>query len=478
VCFSLEAALRVQRLGAVSGEEMETVPLSVIANMRVEDVMTCSKPPSIYHKLGNLLKLASLAAGSMADAASADIDTNSTSAAGSGSAADAAVGSSVGGQQQQQQRGGVSSEQLSLAITCLKLGELAIEEGEPHAEATADELALAVMRWCTAAAASMQSTAPPSALADSAQLASSSSSSDSPESTSTTAASMQQMAVVMARAVHLLGAARFPAVAVKGTRMIGLAPSFMAAPLPLPASVTEQVVACVAWLAEQLAAPAAAAATSRKQQKQLQLLCRDVQALLLHFSSPEHVSAQCSCRQQKQQGSQDADCTTDQSPSGSTPRNMMDWCNQTTAASAVRSDSAIGNTSAVSAAADTATSPEVTGEVTSAPAEAAAEAAAAASLPAAGPASASAAPHQDTGRVFFKTASSEDDRVLSAVASRLQELGAAAAGALPVAGMCGHLGCSSCAELSEQLVVGKGSRCSRCKAAYFCSKDCQAQAWP
>jgi hypothetical protein len=51
--------------------------------------------------------------------------------------------------------------------------------------------------------------------------------------------------------------------------------------------------------------------------------------------------------------------------------------------------------------------------------------------------------------------------------------------ALPLRHCCNNPGCVNLGGLSEAgLVAGAGSRCSRCRACYYCSRECQLAAWP
>jgi hypothetical protein len=64
------------------------------------------------------------------------------------------------------------------------------------------------------------------------------------------------------------------------------------------------------------------------------------------------------------------------------------------------------------------------------------------------------------------------------LARNLQQFGDAICLQLPVSFWCCNPRCSSVQQHSElELVSGKGSRCSGCAAARFCSKACQQQCW-
>jgi hypothetical protein len=59
-----------------------------------------------------------------------------------------------------------------------------------------------------------------------------------------------------------------------------------------------------------------------------------------------------------------------------------------------------------------------------------------------------------------------------------QEWAEALCAALPQRYCCNNLGCLNLGGLSEaELVARPGSRCSRCKACYYCSRECQVAAW-
>jgi hypothetical protein len=64
------------------------------------------------------------------------------------------------------------------------------------------------------------------------------------------------------------------------------------------------------------------------------------------------------------------------------------------------------------------------------------------------------------------------------LAQKLQQLAAAVISQLPLPYCCNNPGCRNLAGLSEQeLVSGRSSRCSGCKVARYCSRECQAQHW-
>jgi hypothetical protein len=59
-----------------------------------------------------------------------------------------------------------------------------------------------------------------------------------------------------------------------------------------------------------------------------------------------------------------------------------------------------------------------------------------------------------------------------------QEFVEGVCGALPLRHCCNNPGCLNMGGLSEAaLVAGAGSRCSGCRACYYCSRECQLAAW-
>jgi hypothetical protein len=63
------------------------------------------------------------------------------------------------------------------------------------------------------------------------------------------------------------------------------------------------------------------------------------------------------------------------------------------------------------------------------------------------------------------------------LAAPLQAFGLAVAVAFPAACLCCNPGCGNLQGSSEVALLGPGSRCSGCKQARFCSKECLTAAW-
>jgi hypothetical protein len=62
---------------------------------------------------------------------------------------------------------------------------------------------------------------------------------------------------------------------------------------------------------------------------------------------------------------------------------------------------------------------------------------------------------------------------------QLQEFAEGVCAALPQRHCCNNPKCTKLGVLSEaELVAGAGSRCSRCRACFYCSRECQLAAWP
>jgi hypothetical protein len=63
------------------------------------------------------------------------------------------------------------------------------------------------------------------------------------------------------------------------------------------------------------------------------------------------------------------------------------------------------------------------------------------------------------------------------VAAGLQAFGLAVAVQFPAAALCCNPACVNLQGSSEAALLGPGSRCSGCKVARFCSKECSMAAW-
>jgi hypothetical protein len=62
---------------------------------------------------------------------------------------------------------------------------------------------------------------------------------------------------------------------------------------------------------------------------------------------------------------------------------------------------------------------------------------------------------------------------------QLQQFAKGVCAALPQRHCCNNPACTKLGVLSEaELVAGAGSRCSRCRASFYCSRECQLAAWP
>jgi hypothetical protein len=69
-------------------------------------------------------------------------------------------------------------------------------------------------------------------------------------------------------------------------------------------------------------------------------------------------------------------------------------------------------------------------------------------------------------------------RIALRLAQRLQQLASVVISQLPLPHCCNNPGCRNLHGLSEQeLVSGRSSRCSGCKVACYCSRECQAEHW-
>jgi hypothetical protein len=63
------------------------------------------------------------------------------------------------------------------------------------------------------------------------------------------------------------------------------------------------------------------------------------------------------------------------------------------------------------------------------------------------------------------------------LAVHLQACGLAVAVQFPAVALCNNPACVNLQGSSEAALLGPGSRCSGCKVARFCSKECSMAAW-
>jgi hypothetical protein len=75
------------------------------------------------------------------------------------------------------------------------------------------------------------------------------------------------------------------------------------------------------------------------------------------------------------------------------------------------------------------------------------------------------------------TATEPHTAAVGKVATSLQAFGLAVAVQFPAAALCCNPACVNLQGSSEAALLGHGSRCSGCKVARFCSKECSMAAW-
>jgi hypothetical protein len=75
------------------------------------------------------------------------------------------------------------------------------------------------------------------------------------------------------------------------------------------------------------------------------------------------------------------------------------------------------------------------------------------------------------------TATEPHTAAVGKVAAGLRAFGLAVAVRFPAAALCCNPGCVNLQGASEAALLGPGSRCSGCKVARFCSKECSMAAW-
>jgi hypothetical protein len=75
------------------------------------------------------------------------------------------------------------------------------------------------------------------------------------------------------------------------------------------------------------------------------------------------------------------------------------------------------------------------------------------------------------------TAAEPHTAAVSRVSDSLQAFGLAVAVQFPAAALCCNPACVNLQGASEAALLGPGSRCSGCKVARFCSKECSMAAW-
>jgi hypothetical protein len=75
------------------------------------------------------------------------------------------------------------------------------------------------------------------------------------------------------------------------------------------------------------------------------------------------------------------------------------------------------------------------------------------------------------------TAAEPHTAAVGRISAGLQAFGLAVAVQFPAAALCCNPACVNLQGSSEAALLGPGSRCSGCKVARFCSKECSMAAW-
>jgi hypothetical protein len=87
------------------------------------------------------------------------------------------------------------------------------------------------------------------------------------------------------------------------------------------------------------------------------------------------------------------------------------------------------------------------------------------------------AAHEQSPSDVHGTATQPYTAAISKVVAGLQAFGLAVAVQFPAAALCCNPACVNLHGSSEAALLGPGSRCSGCKVARFCSKECSMAAW-
>jgi hypothetical protein len=85
--------------------------------------------------------------------------------------------------------------------------------------------------------------------------------------------------------------------------------------------------------------------------------------------------------------------------------------------------------------------------------------------------------HEQSPSGVHGTATQPYTAAVSKVVAGLQTFGLAVAVQFPAAALCCNPACVNLQGSSEAALLGPGSRCSGCKVARFCSKECSMAAW-